>query len=196
MIEAWRNDNRWLPVRTRSWLERGWPELKQRFPTHELFSKASLEDILGDHAQEAKFVEASHFESAIFLNRGSHFECVPLPREAQLSPVFSINVGDVDGDGIEDLFLSQNFFGSASDISRDDAGRGLWLRGTGTGTFTALDSQPLALSCSANNAARPWRTLITTGASTWRCQKTMGQLGYTPTSVPNAGCGSHPRAPA
>src|SRR5204863_8097596 len=59
---------------------------------------------------------------------------------AQLTPVFSMNVGDVDGDGIEDLFCSQNFFGTASDISRDDSGRGLWLRGTGGGAFAAIDA--------------------------------------------------------
>src|SRR6185503_3465881 len=63
-----------------------------------------------------------------------------LPRDAQLTPNFSMNVGDVDGDGIEDLFCSQNFFGTASDISRDDSGRGLWLRGEGRGKFTALDA--------------------------------------------------------
>ena len=44
------------------------------------------------------------------------------------------------GDGIEDLFLSQNFFGTASDLTRDDGGRGLWLRGSGRGTFTAVDA--------------------------------------------------------
>jgi hypothetical protein len=76
----------------------------------------------------------------VFLNRGTRFEAVPLPREAQLTPVFSINVGDVDGDGIEDLFCSQNFFGTASDISRDDSGRGLWLKGNGNGTFAAIDA--------------------------------------------------------
>jgi hypothetical protein len=63
-----------------------------------------------------------------------------LPREAQLTPVFAINVGDFDGDGIEDLFVSQNFFGTASELSRDDSGRGLWLRGKGNGTFRAMDA--------------------------------------------------------
>src|SRR4030095_10350954 len=53
---------------------------------------------------------------------------------------FSVNVGDLDGDGNEDLFLSQNFFGTASDLTRNDAGRGLWLRGLGTGNFVATDS--------------------------------------------------------
>jgi enediyne biosynthesis protein E4 len=50
-----------------------------------------------------------------------------------------------DGDGIEDLFISQNFFSAIPEtaaqeaISRDDSGRGLWLRGSGNGTFTATD---------------------------------------------------------
>ena len=57
-----------------------------------------------------------------------------------MAPVFSVNVGDFDGDGIEDLFLSQNFFGTPSDLSRDDGGRGLWLRGDGAGSFKAVDA--------------------------------------------------------
>jgi len=58
---------------------------------------------------------------------------MPLPSEAQITPVFGLGIGDFDGDGIEDLFLAQNFFGSASDLSREDCGRGLWLRGKETG---------------------------------------------------------------
>jgi hypothetical protein len=76
----------------------------------------------------------------VFMNRGNKFEAHPLPREAQLSPVNAICVGDFDGDGIEDVFLAQNWFGGPSDITREDNGRGLWLRGKGDGTFVALDS--------------------------------------------------------
>jgi len=101
--------------------------------------KASVREILGPRYEKAKVVQATELESGIFLNRGSRFDWVPLPREAQLAPVFSINVGDFDGDGNEDLFLSQNFFGTASDLTRDDSGRGLWLRGNGNGTFSAMD---------------------------------------------------------
>ena len=32
-----------------------------------------------------------------------------LPLEAQWAPAFGVNVGDMDGDGREDVFLSQNF---------------------------------------------------------------------------------------
>jgi hypothetical protein len=140
MIESWRSGTNWFPVHDRTWLSRGMPELSAQFPTHQSFGKATVHDILGPAHGKSSFLEASQLSSMVFLNRGSHFEAVPLPREAQLAPVFSTNVGDMDGDGIEDLFLSQNFFGTASDISRDDGGRGLWLKGRGDGTFTAMDA--------------------------------------------------------
>jgi hypothetical protein len=139
LIEAWQRDGDWLPVRDRTWLARGLPDLIDRFPTHQAFAEATLRDILQTAYETSRQLEAVHLASTVFLNRGSRFEAVPLPREAQLAPVFAVNVGDVDGDGIEDLFLSQNFFGSASDLSRDDSGRGLWLRGTGQGRFDAVD---------------------------------------------------------
>jgi hypothetical protein len=111
-----------------------------QFPTHHAFGRATVRDLVGPAYEKSSFLEAARLESMVFLNRGTRFEPVPLPREAQLTPVFSMNVGDVDGDGIEDLFLGQNFFGTASDISRDDSGRGLWLRGKGGGAFIAMDA--------------------------------------------------------
>jgi len=42
----------------------------------------------------------------------------PLPAEAQLAPAFAVCVGDMDGDGKEDVFLSQNFFAVAPETSR------------------------------------------------------------------------------
>ena len=139
MIEAWKSGERWLPVHDRMWLEKGIPGLTVQFPTHQAFSLADLPAILGSQAGPVVFHEATELASVVLLNRGDHFERIPLPREAQLTPVFSLNVGDYDGDGREDLFCAQNFFGTASDISRDDAGRGLWLRGDGKGGFTSQE---------------------------------------------------------
>jgi hypothetical protein len=140
LIEAWQRGVNWFPVHDRVRLARALPELANQFPTHEAFGQATIQDILGPRYPTAKMLEATELESGIFLNRGSHFDWVPFPREAQLAPVLSVNVGDFDGDGIEDLFLSQNFFGTTSDLSRDDSGRGLWLRGRGDGTFVATDA--------------------------------------------------------
>src|SRR6185503_7473844 len=76
--------------------------------------------------------------STVFLNRGKSFEAGPLPTEAQMAPCFAVCVGDADGDGNDDIFLSQNFFASQPESPRCDAGQGLWLRGDGKGSFKAV----------------------------------------------------------
>jgi hypothetical protein len=88
-----------------------------------------------------KELRANTLASMVFFNRGDHFEAVPLPREAQWSPIFSVNVGDMDGDGDEDVFLSQNFFATQEEMPRQDAGRGLWLRGDGMGKLEVVPGQ-------------------------------------------------------
>jgi hypothetical protein len=47
-------------------------------------------------------------------------------------------VADADGDGNEDVFLSQNYFAVALDGWRQDAGRGLWLKGDGQGNLVPI----------------------------------------------------------
>ena len=58
-----------------------------------------------------------------------------------MSPAFAVVVNDFDGDGAEDVFLSQNFFATEPQTSRFDAGRGLLLRGNGHGGFNAVSGQ-------------------------------------------------------
>ena len=77
-------------------------------------------------------------ESILLLNRGDHFEIRPLPMEAQFAPAFGMAVGDLDGDGCEDVFIAQNFFGVCSAESRQDAGCGLILKGDGHGNLKAM----------------------------------------------------------
>jgi hypothetical protein len=86
-------------------------------------------------------LEADWLETTVFLNRGGRFEAVVLPGEAQFSPSFGVSVGDMDGDGNEDIFLSQNFFGVDEETTRYDAGRGVWLRGNGRGQFEVVPGQ-------------------------------------------------------
>ena len=80
-------------------------------------------------------------DSMVFLNRSNGFVAVPLPREAQFAPAFAVCVGDYDGDGAEDVFLSQNFYATEPKTPRCDAGRGLWLRGDGHGGLQPVPGQ-------------------------------------------------------
>lgn len=129
-----------VPERQLDALASSLPFLRGIFPTHRAYSRAPLEEVLADRLADARLLEAAWLETTAFLNRGDHFEPRVLPLEAQVAPVFGLAATDFDGDGLADLFLAQNFFGAQPDTPRYDAGRGLVLRGDGTGAFTPLTS--------------------------------------------------------
>jgi hypothetical protein len=101
----------------------------------------SIQEILGENFSRAAVLEVNTLESMIFVWHNGKFEGKALPPEAQLAPAFGLCVGDLDGDGAEDLFLSQNFFAVAGYEPRCDAGRGLWLKGNGRGELSPVPGQ-------------------------------------------------------
>jgi hypothetical protein len=130
-----------VPWKVLTSVARGIPWAQGRYPTHTAYSTAGIEEILGDRFKDAKVLQAEWLETTVFLNRGDHFEAVVLPGESQFAPAFGVCAGDMDGDGNEDIFLSQNFFGVDEETTRYDAGRAIWLRGNGHGQFEAVPGQ-------------------------------------------------------
>ena len=136
----------YVPGRMLDVVAKAMPFLHGRFTTHQAWAEASVSLVWGDRADRMRMLEATWLETTLFLNRGDHLEARLLPFETQLSPAFAACVADYDGDGCEDLFLSQNFFGVDADTSRYDAGRGLWLQGDGHGGFRAVPGQAIGVT--------------------------------------------------
>ena len=141
-VEAYRDSatTPWLPVRRYADVSKAVPLVMSRFPTFESYGSATLADIYGTGLERGPAAIATTLATTVFLNRGDHFDPVALPVTAQLAPAFGVSVGDLDGDGNEDIVLAQNFFASDVSTPRCDAGRGLWLKGDGRGAFTAVDA--------------------------------------------------------
>ena len=135
------NSGRYVPNRLLERVTQAIPLLAARFQTHQSWADAGIEEVMGERRDTMRYGEADWLETTALLNRGDHFEARLLPLEAQIAPCFAVCVADYDGDGKEDVFLSQNFFAVNSDTSRYDAGRGLWLQGDGQGGLRAITGQ-------------------------------------------------------
>ena len=55
--------------------------------------------------------------------------------EPQVAPVFAIVTDDFDGDSLVDLLLCGNFSGLNHEVARQDANRGVVMKGDGHGNF-------------------------------------------------------------
>jgi enediyne biosynthesis protein E4 len=127
------------PLTTFARLGLALPSLAQRLRTFAAYADASMDQVLGPAAPRAIRLGVTTTDHTMFLNRGDRFEARPLPLDAEMAPAFYAGIADFNGDGSEDLFLSQNFFATEVATPRFDAGRSLLLTGDGAG---ALEPMP------------------------------------------------------
>ena len=127
-----------VPRRGPSIMAASMPYIMNRNRTYAEFAARTVSEVVGPTLERFERVEARTTMHMVLLNRPGGFEARPLPVEAQLAPAFSPVLGDFDGDGQLDLFLSQNFFAYELETPRGDAGRSLLLLGDGEGGFTAV----------------------------------------------------------
>ena len=128
----------YVPTRQLGDLARGVPAFLRRFNSHAAFASSTLEEALGNAGHQLSYVAASTLSSTVFLNHGAYFEARPLPQEAQYTVATGVSVADINADGHDDLVLGQNYFALPISTPRQDAGRGLWLAGDGSGGFTPM----------------------------------------------------------
>ncbi|MGH7672847.1 MAG: FG-GAP repeat domain-containing protein, partial [Gemmatimonadales bacterium] len=137
-IVSYYNQGVSYPLVLRDDLIKALPFLKARFLKYEDYARKTATDIFStDELADAVLMQAHTFSTTLVRNNGDgSFTLVPLPREAQIAPVYGILASDFDRDGNLDLLLAGNFDGVKPEIGRLSAGYGLFLRGDGTGGFT------------------------------------------------------------
>ncbi|MET0636540.1 MAG: VCBS repeat-containing protein [Chitinophagaceae bacterium] len=144
-----------FPAFTRDDMFKQMARVKGQFPTYKFFAEAGLTEILSEEERRSALkVSASFLQSAVIRNRGNgRFEMVPLPYQAQWSPVYGILAEDFNHDGYLDLLLATNDLGTEVNTGQYDASYGLLLEGTGNGSFNPRSLQESGFFIPSNGKA-------------------------------------------
>ena len=121
--------------------------LRQKFPTYDSYSNATIEDILSpEQLKSAKHLSTNYFETTYFENDNGVFRAKQLPLQANFFPVYAISTGDFDRDGKQDILLAGNIDQVRIKIGKIDAGYGVLLKGDGKGHFEYVPQPKSGLS--------------------------------------------------
>lgn len=115
-------------------------KLKSKYTSFASYANHQMINIFTpDELAEVSILEANHMSSSLFLQEeDGSFSFKKLPRESQYSPVYSIEVWDVNKDGHQDLLLFGNNSFAKLRLGKFDANYGQVFLGNGKGDFSYL----------------------------------------------------------
>jgi hypothetical protein len=115
------------------------PYVAEKFEDYDSFASSKLIDILPEETvDDAVVYEIKNFESLILINDNGKLVKKSLPVEAQISPIKSSIVMDINKDGNLDIITVGNHYGVEVETTRYDAGFGTVLLGDGKTNFSPL----------------------------------------------------------
>jgi hypothetical protein len=140
IVEAYYEDGRLYPWRSRMDLGAAIPSVLRRYRWNNDYARATLPEILGaDRLAAATRLAATELRSGVFLSQpDGRYRFEPWPRIAQIAPADGLVAGDFDGDGHADLYVVQNSYAPAPAIGRFDGGLSQLLCGDGHGHFAPV----------------------------------------------------------
>jgi hypothetical protein len=126
--------------------------LKKKFTRYHMYADATLEDIFTrEQLKDSDVLTANTFAHSLFLNQGGKgFVVRQLPEYTQISTVRTIKAMDVNNDGVTDLIIGGNLYGTDAQFGRYDASVGAILMGEGQGEFSVLGPADSGFSIPGN----------------------------------------------
>jgi len=114
--------------------------MRSRFPDYKSYADATIDQVFTpDEMKGARHLMANCLSTTCFIsNSKGKLHEVPLPLQAQYSPVFTITTLDYDHDGKDDLLLCGNIANTRIRFGKYDANYGVLLKGDGNGHYTYI----------------------------------------------------------
>ena len=138
-------------------------QFRRKFLRYQDYARADFDDLFSEKELRGAYRgQVSELRSCYAENRGKgptgkpEFNVRPLPLLAQQSPIFGLVVEDFDHDGNLDGLATGNFYANEANMGRQDASRGLLLKGDGRGGFVVLGPNKTGFSVTGD-ARRSYR---------------------------------------
>ena len=130
----------YVPLRGRECTSQQMPYIGEKFKDFHSFASSKLFEILPENKLDKAVVyEIESFESIVLFNNNTSFKKQTLPNAAQVSPIKSSIIKDVNGDAFMDIVVVGNHYGVEVETTRYDAGYGAVLLGGSDGTFEFIN---------------------------------------------------------
>ena len=140
IVVSYYSEDKLYPVRGFQCSSEQIPDLKKKIATYEDFGQSDVFKVYGAALDDALHYQANCFSSMILWNEGGQLTPTRLPYQAQLSPVQTTVVTDIDADGDQDIITAGNWFVAEIETPRADAGVGTVLLNEGDKKFRALSA--------------------------------------------------------
>ncbi|MEY2793731.1 MAG: hypothetical protein RJA76_1723, partial [Bacteroidota bacterium] len=136
-----------IPFANKMEMEKQFPLIKKQFIYAKDFAKATVKDFLDGKFTNGDVLEANYFTSVVYLNDGKgNFEKKPLPQLAQIAPINTFEIVDLNKDKLPDVILGANFYRCNIQMGRYDADYGTVLINKGKGKFEVDEKYNLSLT--------------------------------------------------